>query len=413
MQHNIVTHIYIFKIFSSCHLDFMSKLIMIIRDLVSTIPSISSLFYYSVLIAMQRDESSVFSPVESTVGAHEYNSDKQIVQTRVLTSKAGGRKSVSDEKYQESKYTRTTPLCIRKMSPSPEMAKVLFHTMLSDCSVCYKCKVCGKVIHNHKLLHGHMVVHSDHRPYVCEICPNKKYKLAITLKNHIKQKHTNVRDFTCQICGQGFALKVYLKSHMMYHMQNRPLKCPYCPKTFVVSAALDVHVNSHVGKRPFACDKCPWRFKCRNGLENHQLVHSKDRPWLCDVCSMTFKSKGCLQSHRKTQHTKTKRFACSTCGATYNFCSKLIKHAEKCGGVLGQQTGREIGEEPMVVGGMMVDCIEKDNVVGVGGCGVTGPLEGDSVEQIVDDMMGVSEESLMNIKSDLMVQDSMVCVDMC
>ena len=292
------------------------------------------LFYiFAVVIALKQEGTPPDALNDLASLAEECASDEEIVQAQIIHSKSK-RKKIVNQEFQESVYTRITPMEIRKMVPSDEMANVLFHRFRLNHNIAYKCKICEKVIKCAHSLNKHMVVHSDHRPYVCELCPNRKYKLEITLKNHIKQKHTNVRDFQCNICGKGFALKVYLKSHLQYHMENKPLKCPYCPKTFVVSAALNTHVNSHIGKRPFACDKCPWRFKNMSGLQSHQLVHTEERPWLCDICSLAFKSKACLQCHRKSQHTSEEHMInCPGCDATFFNMNKLMKHAQQCRGV--------------------------------------------------------------------------------
>ena len=54
---------------------------------------------------------------------------------------------------------------------------------------------------------------------------------AFELQRHITVRHTNEKKFVCDVCGQKFALKLYLNNHVRNKHQpdtEKPFACPHC-----------------------------------------------------------------------------------------------------------------------------------------------------------------------------------------
>ena len=72
------------------------------------------------------------------------------------------------------------------------------------------------------------------------------FKTRGQLKDH-ENRHSNLRPFKCDICGNSFNRKTRLKVHMMIHTGEKPFKCsfPGCGKTFREKGNLNSHLKKH------------------------------------------------------------------------------------------------------------------------------------------------------------------------
>ena len=59
-----------------------------------------------------------------------------------------------------------------------------------SCSYKHKCEYCHKLFRDRPKLEGHRRIHTGEKPFFCEICGNN-YALKGSLRTHIKQKHDN------------------------------------------------------------------------------------------------------------------------------------------------------------------------------------------------------------------------------
>ncbi|EJD73265.1 zinc finger protein [Loa loa] len=58
--------------------------------------------------------------------------------------------------------------------------------------------------------------------------------------------HTDKMSYSCEVCGQVFKRKPYLKSHMKTHNKNRPLfNCTVCGKCYLNYDRLNLHKKNH------------------------------------------------------------------------------------------------------------------------------------------------------------------------
>ena len=81
---------------------------------------------------------------------------------------------------------------------------------------------------------------------------------ATALRKHIAETHELIRQ-VCDICGTIIVSIHYLKDHMkLKHEQTKDFTCHYCGKAFALKPLLKNHIlNSHEqSKRRYNCAKC-------------------------------------------------------------------------------------------------------------------------------------------------------------
>ena len=79
---------------------------------------------------------------------------------------------------------------------------------------------------------------------------------------------------------------------------------PDCKKKLKSKFSLQRHntLLHKKGLRKHQCDICKKTFALRQYLREHMVVHTNESPFRCDIdgCSMRFRQRGTLCSHRKT-----------------------------------------------------------------------------------------------------------------
>ena len=108
---------------------------------------------------------------------------------------------------------------------------------------------------------------------------DEDYKNKIKL---VKEKAKLVpREHKWDYCGNAFKTKVTLVQHKKsLHSDIRPYKCRECPSTFKRSGHLKLHeILVHQNSREFQCKLCPKSFNTKNTLraviqktENHSSI---------------------------------------------------------------------------------------------------------------------------------------------
>ena len=110
----------------------------------------------------------------------------------------------------------------------------------------HQCEICGKSFFANGALKVHMRIHTDDRPYKCTECPSE-FRQWGDLKYHRTSKHSGVKQYQCEFCGNSFARKYSLIVHRRVHTGERNYKCDFCNKGFRASSYLLNHRRIHTG----------------------------------------------------------------------------------------------------------------------------------------------------------------------
>lgn len=120
-------------------------------------------------------------------------------------------------------------------------------------------------------------------------------------------------------CGQSFALKEYLSTHLLrVHPREKLHKCRECGKSFSTKTALTVHRRSHTGEKPYKCTECEKCFSQSSQLSKHLRTHTSVKIYKCEECDKCFAQKWVLNRHLVVHsHSREERYKC-----VYDECGK-------------------------------------------------------------------------------------------
>ena len=144
---------------------------------------------------------------------------------------------------------------------------------------------------------------------------SKRSKKKSTInRNHGKSTKASADDneFTCELCGKGFARKQYLRNHVE----------GYCKR-----------VNKVGNPKQYVCTvgSCDKSFGTDWNLREHiKRVHDGVKEHQCHLCSKAFSQKHHLRIHIHTVHEGNKDYKCSNCGKKFAERSNLRRHLKKC-----------------------------------------------------------------------------------
>jgi len=113
-------------------------------------------------------------------------------------------------------------------------------------------------------------------------CPqcHKKMKPK-SLKPHMKT-HLGLKQFKCDLCGDGFTRKNDVKRHKkLIHEKQRNIQCTICKKYFLSEEKLESHNIFHKAK--LVCKICGLKFSKLELYKNHlNFIHPEDKQEMND-----------------------------------------------------------------------------------------------------------------------------------
>ena len=134
----------------------------------------------------------------------------------------------------------TWPGCSEKFKNSKELATHFkkFHVVTDH--QCHKCKM---YCTTKRGLNLHIDKCEDNRNFKCTVC-GAAFTRQDVLDAHMKHKHSDERNYVCEVegCGQAFKSEANLRSHMKSHCDKMPHQCPYCKKAYKRHGSLQTHV---------------------------------------------------------------------------------------------------------------------------------------------------------------------------
>ena len=177
-----------------------------------------------------------------------------------------------------------------------------------------QCPTCNKTLSNWYYQEVHKTNCSDGRSlYPCKTCGKEDFINVVTLKNHIRSKHTTDRPYSCEHCPMKYATAMSLSGHMSRRhgvtlsgkIKHKELfTCEHCTKSLTSKGKLQAHINViHNGKRDFKCQFCDKNFTSKSNLQIHEGSHHTGvLPYHCDICQNIFTRRDKLRSHKKAKH---------------------------------------------------------------------------------------------------------------
>ncbi|XP_062537401.1 transcription factor grauzone-like [Armigeres subalbatus] len=114
------------------------------------------------------------------------------------------------------------------------------HTPEGLAKISEQCKKCNKWYNSRKSYVKHRRRCGVHEPVKCEVCEHVAVN-DLSLKSHMKLRHTNRPKYPCTYCGKEFSRELRLKEHEANHAGIVLYKCEYCPRMCNSSSNMYTH----------------------------------------------------------------------------------------------------------------------------------------------------------------------------
>lgn len=164
----------------------------------------------------------------------------------------------------------------------------------------FKCEQCGFAFYTKSEVKiHHRTVHLNIRDFVCTTC-GKTFKLRYQLRNHEKFVHSDEKyKCFLETCNKYFSTPTSRKKHMETHRETlvNPhegrVRCDLCGLSFASKLTLQNHHRfTHLNIRNFKCMICDLAFKSKMALQLHTYKHTGEKPYSClhPSCDRKFRS---------------------------------------------------------------------------------------------------------------------------
>lgn len=171
------------------------------------------------------------------------------------------------------------------------------------------------------------------KQYVCQICGNG-FNNHQSLDHHLMKMHDNHSNncVPCHICGKTLKNNTSLNAHLLLHRNDNCL-CTECGASYKNEVKLKRHMQTH-SLEQFPCSECGRLFKTTVHLRRHvRFMHLKEKTAQCDQCDKRFPDLSKLRTHINSVHTKVKPYVCELCGFKCSRVDNLNIHRKKSHGI--------------------------------------------------------------------------------
>ena len=191
--------------------------------------------------------------------------------------------------------------------------------------ISFDCSVCGEKFSRGQFLKSHLLWHINQYPR--SIC--KKGVRASNEKSACKGKHSH---FECCLCDEIFCDEPVLKNHLLDHEEIRNREaCYVCsiPLSWHTHKELNEHLKLQIEVWTGESDDSNI-FLASKGLLTHQLSsiikpQMSANKFRCEICWKEFMSLRGYKDHKQA-HQKAKSFDCNICKISFTRLCNLTRH---------------------------------------------------------------------------------------
>lgn len=192
------------------------------------------------------------------------------------------------------------------------------------------CDICEKKFVKPEYLYRHLRKHTGE--FICPLCLGV-FARKENLLSHVCSSQETQDHLECPYCQKQFAVKKYLKRHMLKHMMLS--SCKWCCHVFTTTT----DINEHKCTAPnHVCGQCGKKFAQRTHLNRHIKLHNEpkrtvkkiiketkeDKPVICEKCGEIFKTPSILKQHLRSHGERT--YECDICQRKFHRIGVLNEH---------------------------------------------------------------------------------------
>ncbi|KFB41632.1 hypothetical protein ZHAS_00009245 [Anopheles sinensis] len=237
---------------------------------------------------------------------------KEAGQNR-LGRKPRSAKSASNTNVLMEKIDRIPNKCFICDTVFPTVTELQSHLYDHEKILPYRCDKCSTPEHPIEIrtiisLNNHLETHRY--KLVCNRCP-LRFRSYTSWYEHDKKRHSELRSYTCSLCGMNFEVNRQYLKHMNGH-RNKQMgryKCTTCAKVFETSTELKRHEKIHSSQPVFKCPDCARGFNQEWSLKLHQRRHRQHSDvYRCTQCPGKYANFTDWRRHMKEHFPEDERY---------------------------------------------------------------------------------------------------------
>lgn len=176
-------------------------------------------------------------------------------------------KLTNHERQQKRKKKRTSGQCEVCQRTFNDLYNLRIHKMIHTGEKPFQCEECGKRFRQYNKLKIHCITHTNEKPYICDIC-GKGFRFRNYLSVH-KRLHSGENPYKCKFCDEYFHSLHSRRLHTkLLHCEAKTYSCPICGKILTAQCYLTAHMKRHTNQRDFKCEICEKCFFSQSQLKD-------------------------------------------------------------------------------------------------------------------------------------------------